>query len=110
MFGLPMSPIAESPRVPPAYCYRCPWGKTFPGCSLECAQAIDDAIRDDPAITGILLEPVIGSGGAIVPPRAYFDAIREIAGRRRLTLILDEVMTGCGRLGTFFAAEAFDRQ
>ena len=106
-FRLPMSPVDESPRVPPAYCYRCPWGKTFPGCSLECAQAIDDAVRDDPSITGILLEPVIGSGGAIVPPQAYFDAIRDIVARCGLTLILDEVMTGCGRLGSFFAADLF---
>ena len=106
-FHLPMSPVEESPRVPPAYCYRCPWGKTFPGCSLECADAIDRAAGDDPAITGILLEPVIGSGGAIVPPQAYFDALNEIVARRKLTLILDEVMTGCGRLGACFAADLF---
>ncbi len=106
-FRLPMSPMPESPRVPPAYCYRCPWGKTFPDCSLECASAVDEAVRDDRTITGLLLEPAIGSGGAIVPPQAYFDAIKEIVARRGLTLILDEVMTGCGRLGAFTAAELF---
>jgi len=106
-FRLPMSPVPESPRVPPAYCYRCPWGKTFPDCSLECASAVDDAIREDPTISGVLLEPVIGSGGAIVPPRPYFDALREIVARRGVVLMLDEVMTGCGRLGAFTAAELF---
>ncbi|HEV3383927.1 MAG TPA: aspartate aminotransferase family protein [Gemmata sp.] len=106
-FRLPPTPVAESPRVPPAYCYRCPYGKKYPGCSLECVQAVEDAVRSDQSITGILLEPVIGSGGAIVPPQEYFDAIQQICGRNNLTLILDEVMTGCGRLGTFLAAEAF---
>jgi len=106
-FRLPPSPSPSPPRVPPAYCYRCPYGKTYPGCSLECAEAVEDAVRQDPAITGILLEPVIGSGGAIVPPQVYFDAITDICSRLGLTLILDEVMTGCGRLGTFLAADAF---
>ena len=106
-FRLPLSPVPESPRVPPAYCYRCPWGKTFPDCSLECASAVEDAVRSDPTITGVLLEPALGSGGAIVPPQAYFDAIGEIVARRGLIMILDEVMTGCGRLGAFTAAELF---
>ena len=90
--------------MPPAYCYRCPYGKTYPGCSLECAQAVEHAARADPAITGLLLEPVIGSGGAIVPPRAYFDAIQDICARCNLTLILDEVLTGCGRVGVLIWA------
>ncbi len=106
-FGLPPTPVPDAPRVPPAYCYRCPYGKTYPGCSLECAQAVEHAARADPAITGLLLEPVIGSGGAIVPPRAYFDAIQDICARCNLTLILDEVLTGCGRVGAFLAADAF---
>jgi len=106
-FGFPPSPIASPPRVPPAYCYRCPYGKTFPGCSLECAEAIENAVVANPTITGVFLEPVIGSGGAIVPPQAYFDALQDICRRRGLTLILDEVITGCGRLGAFLAADAF---
>ena len=106
-FGLPPSPAPEVPRVPPAYCYRCPYGKTYPGCSLECAGAVERAVQRDGTITGVLLEPVVGSGGAIVPPQEYFDAIQDICRRHNLALILDEVMTGCGRLGTFLAADAF---
>lgn len=106
-FGLPPSPVPPPPRVPPAYCYRCPWGKTYPGCSLECASAVEETVRQDRSITGILLEPVIGSGGAIVPPQGYFDAIQDVCQRYDLTLILDEVMTGCGRLGAFLAADVF---
>ena len=107
-FGLPPSPVPDPPRVPPAYCYRCPWGRTYPECGLECAAAIETAVRADPAITGLLLEPVIGSGGAIVPPAEYFPAVRAICRRLGLTLILDEVITGCGRVGAFTAADLFD--
>lgn len=106
-FRLPPSPLPQSPRVPAAYCYRCPYGKSYPGCSLECAEALEETARSDPNITGVLLEPVIGSGGVIVPPQEYFDAISGICARLNLTLILDEVMTGCGRLGTFLAADLF---
>jgi 4-aminobutyrate aminotransferase-like enzyme len=107
-FGLPPPPKGQpSPHVPPAYCYRCPYGKTYPGCSLECAEAIERKVEQCPEITAFLLEPVLGSGGVIIPPRAYFDAVADICRRRNLVLILDEVMTGCGRLGTFTAAEGY---
>jgi taurine-pyruvate aminotransferase len=107
-FNLPPSPHGrDQPRVPPAYCFRCPYGKTYPGCSLECAEAVEQAVLARPDITGFLLEPVIGSGGVIIPPQPYFDAIQDICRRHNLVLILDEVMTGCGRLGTFTAAEGF---
>jgi 4-aminobutyrate aminotransferase-like enzyme len=106
--ALPPTPEPDAPRVAPAYCYRCPYGQTRPGCALECAQAVEEAVRADPAITGVMLEPIIGSGGAIVPPREYFTALSDICSRHNLALILDEVMTGCGRTGTFLVAEAFD--
>lgn len=106
-FALPPTPVAPPPRVPPAYCYRCPYGKTYPGCGLECAEAIDAAARDNPAITAVFLEPVIGSGGVIVPPPEYFAAVQDICRRRGLSLILDEVITGCGRVGAFTAAELY---
>jgi 4-aminobutyrate aminotransferase-like enzyme len=106
-FGLPPSYVPQPPRVKPAYCFRCPYGQSRPGCDLACASAIDKAVADDPEITGVLLEPVIGSGGAIVPPQEYFDAVAEICRRRGLVLILDEVITGCGRIGHFTAAEAY---
>jgi 4-aminobutyrate aminotransferase-like enzyme len=107
-FGLPPTPVAPPPRVPPAYCFRCPYGKTYPGCSLECADAIDRAAVADPTITAVFLEPVIGSGGVIVPPPEYFAAVSDICRRRGLGLILDEVITGCGRVGAMFAADLFD--
>jgi 4-aminobutyrate aminotransferase-like enzyme len=67
-------------------------------------------VRARPDIKAFLLEPVIGSGGVIIPPPEYFVAVRDICQRHNLALILDEVMTGCGRLGTFTAAEGFGLQ
>lgn len=109
-FRLPAPTTDAPPRVPPAYCYRCPYGKSHPGCSLECAHAVEQAVLADRSITGVLLEPIIGSGGVIVPPPEYFAALADICRRLNLTLILDEVLTGCGRTGTFLAAEAFGVQ
>jgi len=105
-FHLPMvDDHPDQPRVPPAYCYRCPWNLKYPTCGIACAEAIDAKVANDSTITGLLLEPVIGSGGVIVPPTEYFAAVQEICERRGLALILDEVMTGCGRTGTFLATE-----
>lgn len=105
-FGLPPTPVPAAKQVPPAYCFRCPWGKTYPDCSFECAEAVEAAI--EPTTTGVLLEPVLASGGAVVPPAGYFAAVADICRRRGLVLILDEVVTGCGRLGAFTASELFD--
>lgn len=106
-FHLPRSSLPESPRVPPAHCFRCAYGKTHPGCALECVTAIDAMVEADPELTAILLEPILGSGGVIVPPAAYFSSLMEIVRRRKLTLIVDEVMTGCGRIGEWTASQAF---
>jgi 4-aminobutyrate aminotransferase-like enzyme len=108
-FNLPPVPKTE-PSVPPAYCYRCPWNLKYPSCGLACADAIDKACAADPTIQGILLEPVLGSAGVIVPPVEYFQAVQEIVRRRKLVLILDEVMTGVGRVGAFSAAEKYNIQ
>jgi len=105
-FHLPRPSLPESPRVPPAYCHRCDYGKSHPGCAFKCVQAIDAAIAADPDITAILLEPILGSGGVIVPPAEYFPALMEIVRRRKLILIVDEVMTGCGRIGAWTASQA----
>jgi len=106
---LPFSPLLDRmPKVPPAYCFRCYYGKKYPGCSLECAEAIETFAKNHKNVTGLIMEPVIGSGGVIVPPAEYFTAVREICQRRQITLIFDEVMTGFGRVGAFFAATCFD--
>ncbi|MGH8014551.1 MAG: aspartate aminotransferase family protein [Candidatus Binataceae bacterium] len=100
--------LFDWPHIPPTYCYRCPWGKTYPGCGLDCANALEEAIRVNGAgsIAAFIAEPMMGAtGGAVPPVKEYWPTIAEICKRNDILLIADEVMTGFGRTGTRFAVE-----
>ena len=101
----------DVPHIPPPYCYRCPFGLTYPECNLRCADELEEEIiRQGPErVSAFLAEPVSGATlGAVVPPDGYWTRIREICDRYGVLLILDEVMTGMGRTGRWFAAEIWD--
>jgi beta-alanine--pyruvate transaminase len=66
------------------------------------------ALHDASNIAAVIVEPVAGSTGVLVPPKGYLQRLREICDRHNLLLIFDEVITGFGRLGAMFAAQAFD--
>jgi adenosylmethionine-8-amino-7-oxononanoate aminotransferase len=91
-------------HVYPPYCYRCPFGKTYGSCNIECATAIETTVvHEGPdSIAAIIVEPVISGGGVIVPPDEYLPILREICDRHGIFLILDEVVSGFGRLGKMF--------
>jgi adenosylmethionine-8-amino-7-oxononanoate aminotransferase len=94
------------PSVPPAYCYRCPWGKRPESCALECAAAWEAAIVDAgvDTVAAVIAEPIVGAaGGVLIPPKAYFATLRNICDRLGVLLIIDEVITGLGRTGSWFA-------
>jgi adenosylmethionine-8-amino-7-oxononanoate aminotransferase len=94
------------PAVPPAYCYRCPWGKRPESCALECATAWEDAILSAgvDTVAAVIAEPIVGAaGGALMPPKGYFDTLRKICDKLGVLLIVDEVITGLGRTGSWFA-------
>jgi 4-aminobutyrate aminotransferase len=95
-------------RVPNPYCYRCPLGKTFPGCSAECAAPLRDTIRRgvDGPVAAVLLEPVQGNGGQIPFPAPFVQEVRRICDEFGILLIFDEIQTGFGRTGRMFAAES----
>lgn len=102
--------LMDFPHIPAPYCYRCPVGVSYPECGVQCAQALEDVIKREGAdsIAAFIAEPILGaSAGAAVPPPEYFPMIRDICDRHDLLLIADEVMTGFGRTGTFFAVEHF---
>jgi len=94
------------------YCYRCEWNKTYPGCGLDCAVAIEDTIiREGPdTVAAVIAEPVHGAGGVIPPVPEYFPKLREICDRHNVLLIADEVITGFGRTGRWFALRHWDVQ
>ncbi len=100
--------LFDWPKIPPSYCYRCPWGRTYPGCDLDCAQALEETIAREGAerIAAFIAEPMVGaSGGVIAPVAEYWPRLAEICRRHDIVLIADEVMTGFGRTGKRFAVE-----
>ena len=99
MFG-PLVP--EFLQVPPPYPYRWP-GNGDAG--IEAADAVESAIETQGAdtVAAVIAEPVMGAGGVIVPPPTYFPRLREICNRHNVLLIADEVITGFGRTGRWFA-------
>jgi len=102
--------FVNSPHIPPAYCYRCPFGDTYPVCNLKCAHALETEIHQigEENISAFIAEPVVGASlGAIPTPEGYFEVIREICDRYGLLLIIDEVMTAWGRTGSWFAMDHY---
>jgi len=103
----PFAPLLlDFPHIPPPYCYRCPFGKEYPSCDLDCARYLETTMNFEGSenISSFIAEPIIGlTGAGIVPPDEYFPMIREICDRYNVLLILDEVITGFGRTGKMFA-------
>ncbi|TVY00268.1 aspartate aminotransferase family protein [Paenibacillus cremeus] len=100
--------LADYPVVAPAYCYRCPFGRTYPECGLACADDLETAIRRIGAehIAAFIAEPIVGAaGGAVTPPNDYYRRIKEICERHEILFIADEVMTGIARTGAMFGME-----
>ena len=103
---LPM--FEDSPHIPPAYCYRCYFAKTYPQCDLICARVLESAIcqQGPENVAAFIAEPVVGATtGAVAPPDGYFQIIREICDRYDVLFIADEVITGFGRTGRNFGIE-----
>ena len=94
--------------VPQPYCYRCMFGLEYPQCDLRCVKFIDEVIElegGSEKVAGIIFEPVTGANGIIVPPNEYFPTLREVCDRWGILMIADEVMSGFGRTGRWFAMD-----
>ena len=100
--------LADVPKAPACYCWRCPLEKSFPSCRTACADEVDAAIRaaGPDTVAAVIAEPIGGStAGALVPPDDYWPKLAEICKRHGVLLIADEVMTGFGRTGKKFAVD-----
>jgi 4-aminobutyrate aminotransferase/(S)-3-amino-2-methylpropionate transaminase len=98
----------EIHRMPYAYCYRCPWGKKYPGCNIECATFLEDFFQryvDPSTIAAIVVEPILGEGGFIMPPQEYYPILTSLCRKYGILVIADEVQTGFGRTGKMWACE-----
>ncbi len=84
-----------------AYCYRCPFGLTYPECEVRCARDVEELIRTTTSgqIAGFIAEPIQGFGGFITPPREYFRTVTDIVRQYGGIFISDEVQTAWGRTG-----------
>lgn len=106
---LPM--LQDMPHIPPPHCYRCPFGLDYPGCGIRCATYLEDQIKmlGAETVAAFIAEPISGASlAAAVPPPEYWPLIRSICDKYGLILIDDEVMTGFGRAGRWFAIEMWD--
>jgi 4-aminobutyrate aminotransferase len=107
-FGPPLSGVFHAPY---ANCYRCPLGLQPDGCDAACLSFIEDQILvhlvSPDEVAAVILEPIQGEGGYIVPPRAFHQRLRELTKRYGMLLIADEVQSGMGRTGKMFAIEHF---
>jgi diaminobutyrate-2-oxoglutarate transaminase len=95
--------------MPFPYCYRCPLGLRPQSCGMACAELLDSSLGDPysglPKPAGVIVEPIQGEGGTVVPPVGWLGKVRAITRRHGVPLIVDEIQTGFGRTGEMFACE-----
>ncbi|MFZ5636981.1 MAG: aspartate aminotransferase family protein [Pseudomonadota bacterium] len=86
------------------------FSRGLPEHGLELAEDLERmvALHDASTIAAVIIEPVAGSAGVVLPPKGYLQRIREICDKHGILLIFDEVITGFGRVGKAFAAQRFD--
>jgi taurine---2-oxoglutarate transaminase len=101
-----MEPRGKGPGIifgPEVHCYKCPIKHTYPGCGIACADYLEHMIRNESDVAAVIVEPIVGTNGVIVPPPEYMPKLRRICDETGVLLIADEVMSGWGRAGEWFA-------
>ena len=89
----------------PPYCYRCDFDKTFPDCRFQCLKYLEKQVLHTSKVSAVITEPIFAAGGVIVPADGYLSALRALCDKYGILLIFDEVVTGYGRTGSWFACE-----
>jgi 4-aminobutyrate aminotransferase-like enzyme len=107
-------------RVPYPYCYRCPFGHgggfaleggEFPNCCSACLGDLQNRLHGEirrREIGAVLVEPVQGRGGEVVPPRDFLRLLRRVCDEEKILLVADEIYTGFNRTGRLFACDHSD--
>jgi len=99
-------------EFPHCCCYRCPFGKEYGNCNIECAHALEDTILEEgpDSVGAVVLEPITAGGGIIPPPPEYFPIIQSICKKYGVLLHIDEVVCGMGRTGEWFGYQHYGVQ
>jgi 4-aminobutyrate aminotransferase len=101
--------VPEVTHVPYAYCYRCPFNLTYPKCDFACVKFIEEEILNKVApaeeVAAIVVEPIQGEGGYVVPPPGYLQRLKALAEKYGILIIMDEIQSGMGKTGRMFAME-----
>lgn len=98
-------------KLPFAYCYRCSYGLERETCNLRCAERLEEifvTVTSAEDVAAVILEPIQGEGGFIVPPKEFVTRIKEICEANDVLLICDEIQSGFSRTGKMFACEHWD--
>jgi taurine--2-oxoglutarate transaminase len=106
-----MEPSGKMPGVifaPEVNCYRCPLKHEYPGCGVACAEYVGHMIENEADVAAVIVEPIVGTNGVLVPPKEYMPRLRQICDANGVLLIADEVMSGWGRTGRWFAVDHWD--
>lgn len=105
-FGPFLEGFVEFPHM---LCYRCPFGKSYPGCDIDCARSLEKVIlKEGPdTVGGCIVEPITAGGGIMVPVQEYYPILQAICRRYGIALIMDEVVCGFGRTGKFWGHEHY---
>jgi taurine-pyruvate aminotransferase len=96
-------------HVPPPYCYRCPFGLSYPSCGLACVKAMEAAILGEgpETVAQVIVEPVMSGVGVAVPPDEYLPEVEGLCRKYGILLHIDEVINGFGRTGKMFALQHY---
>jgi len=103
-----MEPAGKIPGVifaPEVNCYDCPLNHHYPECEIACVEYIGHMIENESDVAAVIVEPVVGTNGVLVPPKEYMPRLRQICDEHSVLLIADEVMSGWGRTGKWFAVD-----
>jgi len=96
-------------KIQPPTCFRCPFKLKYSSCSCFCAKMLENIIEYEgpESVAAFIIEPIGNTGGIVTPPLEYLPMVREICSRYGVMLIFDEIITGMGRTGEWFAAQTF---
>ena len=96
-------------HVAPPYCYRCPFGLSYPSCGLACVKNMETTILGEgpETVAEVIVEPIMSGVGVAVPPDEYLPEVENLCRKYGLLLHVDEVINGFGRTGKMFAHQHY---